>query len=54
MVGRDTELQDGKSRARFPVGFLEIFNWPNTLSHLIALGSTQPITEMSTKKFPSG
>jgi hypothetical protein len=25
------------------------FNWPNPSSHTVALGSTQPLTEMSTR-----
>jgi hypothetical protein len=31
-----------------------IFNWPNPSSRTMALGSTQPLTEMSTKNFPGG
>jgi hypothetical protein len=28
------------------------FNWPNPYSHTMALGSTQPLTEMSTRNLP--
>jgi hypothetical protein len=31
-----------------------IFNLPNPSSRTMALGSTQPLTEMSTRKFPGG
>jgi hypothetical protein len=34
-----------------PIGF---FNWPNPSSHTVALGSTQPPTEMSTRNLPGG
>jgi hypothetical protein len=30
------------------------FNWPNPSSCIMALGSTQPITEMSTRNIPGG
>jgi hypothetical protein len=33
------------------IGF---FNWPNPFSRTIALGSTQPLTEMSTRYLPGG
>jgi hypothetical protein len=33
------------------VGF---FNWPNHSSRIMALGSTQPLTEMSTRNLPLG
>jgi hypothetical protein len=33
------------------IGF---FNWPNLSSCIIALGSTQPLTERSTRNFPGG
>jgi hypothetical protein len=33
------------------IGFL---NWPNPSSRTIALGSTQPLTEMSTRNLPGG
>jgi hypothetical protein len=31
-----------------------IFNWPNSSSRIIALGSTQPLTDMSTRNLPGG
>jgi hypothetical protein len=33
---------------------IEFFNWPNTSSRIMALGSTQPPTEPSTRNFPWG
>jgi hypothetical protein len=33
------------------IGF---FNWPNPSSRIIALGSTEPLTEMSTSNLPGG
>jgi hypothetical protein len=30
------------------------FNWPNPSSRTMALGSTQPLTEMSTRNLPGG
>jgi hypothetical protein len=30
------------------------FNWPNPFSRNMALVSTQPLTEMSTRDFPGG
>jgi hypothetical protein len=33
------------------IGF---FNWPNPSSRTMALGSTQPLTEMSTRNLPGG
>jgi hypothetical protein len=42
-------LQSGKSRVRFPIRSMDLFiffNFPNTS---LALGSTQPLTGMSTK-----
>jgi hypothetical protein len=32
----------------------EFFNLPNPLSRTMALGSTQPLTEMSTSNLPGG
>jgi hypothetical protein len=31
-----------------------VFNLPNPSSHTMALGSTQPLTEMSTRNLPGG
>jgi hypothetical protein len=46
-------LQVGRSPVRVSdeVGF---FNLPNPSSRTMALGSTQPLTEMSTRNFPGG
>jgi hypothetical protein len=33
------------------IGF---FNWPNPSSRTVALGSTQPLTEMNTRYLPRG
>jgi hypothetical protein len=46
-------LQDGRSRDRIP-DEVDIFNLPNPSSHIMALGSTQPLTEMSTRNIPGG
>jgi hypothetical protein len=35
-------------------GWGEFFNWPNSSSHSMALGSTEPLTEMSTRNLPGG
>jgi hypothetical protein len=32
----------------------ECFNWPNPSSHIMALGSTQPLSEINTRNFPGG
>jgi hypothetical protein len=45
-------LQTGRLRVRFPMRAVNIFIWPNPSSHIIALGLTQPLTEMSTRNFP--
>jgi hypothetical protein len=37
-----------------PVEVIGYFNWPNPSSWTIALGSTQPPTEMSTRNLPGG
>jgi len=42
-----TALESGKSRVRFLVGFIEIFYWRNPAGRTTALGSTQPLTEIS-------
>jgi hypothetical protein len=33
---------------------LDFFNLPNSSSHTVALGSTQPVTEMSTRNLSGG
>jgi hypothetical protein len=47
-------LQAGRSRVRFPVRSLDVFNSPNPSSHTMALGSTQPLREISTRNLPGG
>jgi hypothetical protein len=41
-------LQAGRSLVRFPMRSLDFY------SRTMALGSTQPLTEMSTKNLPGG
>jgi hypothetical protein len=45
-------LQAGRSRVPFPMRSLDCFNLPNPSSRTMALGSTQSLTEMSTKNLP--
>jgi hypothetical protein len=54
VVGWGTLLQAGRLRVRFPMRSLDFFYLPNHSSHTMALGSTQPPTEMSTRNFPGG
>jgi hypothetical protein len=42
-------LQVGRSWIRFPMRSLEFFNLSNPCSRTMALGSTQPLTEMSAR-----
>jgi hypothetical protein len=44
-------LQAGSSPVRVP-DEVDFFNLPNCSSHTMALGSTQPLTEMSTRNLP--
>jgi hypothetical protein len=53
VVGWGTTLQAGWSRDRIP-DEVEFFNLPNPSSRTMALGSTQPLTEMSTRNIPGG
>jgi hypothetical protein len=53
VVGWGTMLQAGRSPVRIP-DEVDIFNLPNLSSRTMALGSTQPLTEMSTRKLPGG
>jgi hypothetical protein len=46
-------LQAGRSPVRVP-NEMDFFNLPTTSSRTMGLGSTQPLTEMSTRKFPGG
>jgi hypothetical protein len=42
------------SRVRFPMRSLDSSNWPNPSSHNTVLGSTQLLTEVSTRNIPGG
>jgi hypothetical protein len=44
----------GRSRVHYPMRSLDIFSWPNPSSSTMALRSTQPLTEMSTRNLPLG
>jgi hypothetical protein len=46
-------LQAGRSPVRVP-DEVDFFNLPNPFSRTMALGSTQPLTEMSTRNLPGG
>jgi hypothetical protein len=46
-----TMLQAGRSRVRVPIRCF-FFNLLNFSSHTMVLGSTQPLSEMSTRKLP--
>jgi hypothetical protein len=46
-------LQAGRSPVRVP-DEVDFFNLPNPFSRTMDLGSTQPLTEMSTRNFPRG
>jgi hypothetical protein len=46
-------LQAGRSPVRVP-DEVDFFNLPNSSSCTMALGSTQPLTEMSTRNLPGG
>jgi hypothetical protein len=46
-------LQAGRSPVRVP-DEMDIFNLPNPSNRPMALESTQPLTEMSTKTHPGG
>jgi hypothetical protein len=46
-------LQAGGSPVQVP-DEVDFFNLPNPSSRTMALGSTQPLTEMSTRKLPRG
>jgi hypothetical protein len=50
--GWGTMLKAGRSWVRFPMRYLDFINLPNPSSHTMALGSTHPLTEMSTRHLP--
>jgi hypothetical protein len=45
--------QAGRSPVRVP-NEVDFFNLPNPPSHTMALGSNQPLTEMSIRNLPGG
>jgi hypothetical protein len=47
-------LQAGRLRCRFPMSSLDFFSLLNPSSCTMALGSTQPLAEMSTRNLPGG
>jgi hypothetical protein len=49
-----TMLRTGRSQVRFPMRSSDFFNWLNPTSCIIALGLTQPLTEMGTRNLPGG
>jgi hypothetical protein len=51
VVGRGTVLLAGMSPVLVP-DELDFFNLPNSSSRTMALGSIQPLTEMSTRNLP--
>jgi hypothetical protein len=48
------KIQAGRSQVRVPKRSLDFFNWPNPSSCTMALGSTQPLTETSSRYLPGG
>jgi hypothetical protein len=42
----------GRSRLRFPMKVTELFSWLNPSSRIMALRSTKPLTEISTRNLP--
>jgi hypothetical protein len=54
VVGWGTVLQTGRSRVCFPIWSLDFFNLSNPSSRTMTLGSTQPLTEMSTRNLLRG
>jgi hypothetical protein len=44
----------GTIAGSIPDGVIGFFNWPNPSSRTMARGSTQPLTEMSTRNLPLG
>jgi hypothetical protein len=52
VIGWDTMPQAGMVAVSISVEVTEIFNWPNPSNRTMALGSTQPLTEMSTRNLP--
>jgi hypothetical protein len=53
VVGSGTMLQAGSSPVRVP-DEVDFFNLPSPSIRTMALGLTQPLTEMSTRNLPEG
>ena len=53
-VGWGTALQSRKVAGSIPDGAIGIFHWHNPSGRTMALGSTQPLTEMSTRNISWG
>jgi hypothetical protein len=47
-------LQSGSFAGSIPDEITGFFNCPNPSSRILALGSAQPLTEMSTRNLPGG
>jgi hypothetical protein len=47
-------LQAGRSQVQILMRALDCFRLPNPSTRTMALGSTQPLMEMSTRKLPGG
>jgi hypothetical protein len=47
-------LQAGRALVRYEMRSLNVFNLPNPTIRIMSLGSTQPLTEMSTRYIPGG
>jgi hypothetical protein len=45
-------LQAGRSRVRIEIGVIGFLSGPNPSSLTVTLGSSEPVTEMSTRNFP--
>jgi hypothetical protein len=43
-----------EGRGSIPDEVIRFFSWPDPSSLTLALGSTQPLTEMSTRSLPEG
>jgi hypothetical protein len=52
--GWGTTLQAGRSRVRVPMRWIFFFNLPNPSGRTMVLGSTQPLTELSTRNLLGG
>jgi hypothetical protein len=52
--GSGTVLTSREVAVSIPDEVVEFFSWPNPSSRTMALGSTQPLTEMSTRNISEG